>query len=294
MENDMEIKDKKIICSICGGESIYYFSKNKYDLFKCPDCRLIFVSPVPSSIDVYNKEYFSGAGGGFGYVNYDLDKEPMVPVFAKYLELLTKLGKSKGSLLDVGAATGFFLKMARERGYQTSGVEMSQYASEMAQKQGLKVLVGDLVSARLVSESLDVVTMLDVLEHMKDPFKDLMEAKRILKKDGLLVINTPNGQSLLSKVLKANWHLVLPPEHLYYFSPENLSMYLEAKGFKKIYCGNIGKRFTLQYIFIMLYKWQKIKLWKHLSDIFSKGLLSKLYIPINLYDNFFIIFKKAE
>lgn len=290
MENDT----KKIVCPGCSSSANFWDKKGQYNIYSCINCKLVFVYPLPNPESVYNEDYFSGAKGGFGYVDYDKDKEPMIPTFNKYLDLFTKFGKTEGDLFDIGAATGFFMNLARIRGYNVSGVEMSKHAAEIAQKNGLKVFVGDLMSLHLKDNVYDVVTMLDVLEHMTDPFTELIEVKRILKKGGLLVVNSPNGQSFLAKFLKSKWHLVLPPEHLYYFSPKNLSEYLEKNGFTLVYGGTIGKRFTFQYIFKMLYKWQKLEVWNYLSKVFSKGLLSKLFIPINLYDNFFVILKKND
>jgi 2-polyprenyl-3-methyl-5-hydroxy-6-metoxy-1,4-benzoquinol methylase len=281
-----------MICPNCKNESSVWGKKNSYSLFSCNSCGLVFVSPLPDPTSVYNEDYFTGASGGFGYVDYDADKEPMVPTFNKYIDLLAKYGKPNGSLFDIGAATGFFIKIAQKRGYSVSGVEMSDHAAGEARRAGLDVKSGDMMSLKLPSEAFDVVTMLDVLEHMTDPFAELLETKRILKNNGLLVVNAPNGQSFLAKVLKTKWHLVLPPEHLFYFSPKNLSMFMESHGFKTVYSGTIGKRFTFQYIFKMLYKWQKLAIWNWMSNLFSKGLLSKLYIPINLHDNLFVIFIK--
>ncbi len=288
----MENKTNKIICQNCGGVTELWGVKKTYNIYSCVSCGLVFISPLPDPTSVYNHDYFSGASGGFGYVDYDADKEPMVPTFNKYLDLFAKFGKLNGSIFDIGAATGFFLKIAQKRGYKVSGVEMSDHAAGMARKDGIDVSSGDMMSMSIENQSFDVVTMLDVLEHMTEPFTELLEVKRILKSGGLLVVNAPNGQSFLAKVLKTKWHLVLPPEHLFYFSPKNLSMFLEANGFETVYSGTLGKRFTFQYIFKMLYKWQKLSIWNHLSNLFSKGYLSKLYIPINLHDNFFMIFVK--
>lgn len=290
----MEKNNKQLVCKLCGSETGLWGNKNYYNLFYCRSCGLVFVYPLPDPKSVYNEDYFSGAKEGFGYVDYDVDKEPMVPTFNKYINLFAKYGKEKGSIFDIGAATGFFLKIAQNRGYKVSGVEMSQYATEVARNSGIDVYGGDLIPLHLESEKFDIVTMLDVLEHMTDPFSELLEVKRILKPDGLLVVNAPNGQSLLAKILKTKWHLVLPPEHLFYFSPKNLSKFLESNGFKTVYSGTLGKRFTFQYIFKMLYKWQKLFMWNYMSQLFSKGFLAKLYIPINLHDNFFMIFKKND
>jgi 2-polyprenyl-3-methyl-5-hydroxy-6-metoxy-1,4-benzoquinol methylase len=288
----MENQASKIICPNCGGYATRWGVKNSYNLFCCNSCRLVFVHPIPNPENVYSQDYFYGAKRGFGYVDYDADKEPMIPTFNRYIDLFAKYGKSKGSIFDIGAATGFFLSLARKRGFEVSGVEMSDHASSIAKSKGVKVFTGDLLKLNLVSDSFDIVTMLDVLEHTTNPFAELLEAKKILKKGGLLVVNSPNGQSLLARFLKSKWHLVVPPEHLFYFSPQNLSLFLKKQGFQVLHSGTIGKRFTFQYIFKMLYKWQKLTFWNYLSYFFSKGFLSRLYIPINLHDNFFMIFRK--
>ncbi len=288
----MENEINKINCPNCGSGTTLWGKKNNYNLFSCISCKLVFVSPLPDPKSVYSEDYFAGAKKGFGYVDYDKDKEPMVPTFNKYLDLFKKYGKPNGKLFDVGAATGFFLDIARKKGFEVSGVEMSEHATKLAQSKGINVSSGDIISLNLAPDYYDIITMLDVLEHMTDPFKELLEAKKVLKKGGLLVVNSPNGQSILSRLLKSKWHLVVPPEHLFYFSPKNLTGFMENNGFKVLYSGTIGKRFTFQYIFKMLYKWQKLSIWNYLSNFFSKGFLSKLFIPINLYDNFFIILQK--
>lgn len=290
----MENQISKVTCGNCKADAYWWGAKNNHNLFSCIKCRLIFVDPLPNSENIYTKDYFSGAADGFGYVNYDIDKEPMKATFNKYIDLFDTHGKPQGKLLDIGAATGFFLSIAKSRGYEVSGVEISDYASNIARKRGIDVKTGNLTSSNFPDGFFDVITMFDVLEHIKDPFAELLEAKKILKKDGLLVINSPNGQSLMARFLKTKWHLILPPEHLFYFSPKNLSLFLEKSGFKVVYNGHIGKRFTFQYIFKMLYKWQKLSIWNFLSNLFSKSFLSSLYIPINFHDNFSVIFRKVD
>jgi len=248
--------------------------------------------PIPESINVYNESYFSGAKDGFGYVDYDIDKEPMIPTFEKYLDIFGSLGVTHGRLLDVGSATGFFMNIAKSRGFDVFGVEMSDFAAEKGRKTGLDIVTGDLSTPHFPDEYFDIITMFDVLEHVTDPKATLLEARRILVKDGLLVINTPDAESFWAKILGKHWQLIMPPEHIHYFSPKNLSEYLSKNGFETVINTKIEKRFTLQYIFKMLYKWQNLGVWNYLTNLLSSGSLSKLYIPINLYDNFFIILRK--
>lgn len=290
----MEDPLQKIECPLCNGIVKKWGEKNSHKLYKCDFCKLIFVSPIPDSSVIYNEDYFSGAAKGFGYVDYDTDKEPMLSTFNTYLDLCEKYGKKTGKLFDVGAATGFFLNIARKRGYEVSGVEVSGFAAEIARKKGLVMYEGDIKNIKLNDSSQDIVTMFDVVEHMSDPFSEINEAYRILKPSGLIIINTPNGNSLLARLLKTSWHLVAPPEHLYYFSPKNLENYLSKNGFTVLYSGTIGKCFTISYIFKTLYKWQKLKIWDYFAKLFSRPNFSNWHLPINLYDNFIMIAKKSE
>lgn len=283
--------EKIISCPICESQEVNFFSKKKgYNLYKCSKCKLLFIYPTPVSLDVYDDSYFSGAEKGFGYVDYDADKEPMIPVFNKYLDLVNSLGMKTGELLDIGAATGFFMDLARKRGFRVKGVELSDYAAKKGREKGLDVFTGDLISANFKNEQFDIITMFDVIEHVPDPTGFVKEASRLLKKDGLLLINTPDAQSFWAKILGSKWQLIMPPEHIHYFSPKNLGDYLSKNGFKVELSTKIGKWFTLQYILKMLYKWQGYRIF--LTGPFLNKFLSKVSLPINLHDNFFMIVKK--
>lgn len=289
----MENTNNKIICFLCGKIHVsFYVNKKGFNLFRCSDCGLIFLHPVPESIGVYDDSYFSGAEKGFGYVDYDADKEPMIPTFNKYLDILRDMGVKEGKLLDIGAATGFFMNIAKARGFNVTGVEFSNFAAEKGRKLGLNLITGDLISQKFSDESFDIITMFDVIEHVPNPKEVISEVNRILKKGGVVVINTPDVESLWAKVLGKHWQLIMPPEHINYFSPKNLGNYLSQNGFEVVLSTKIGKKFTLQYVIKMLYKWTSLRLF--LTKANSSGFLSKTYISINLRDNFFMIAKKNE
>ncbi len=285
----MEKFEEKIICSLCGSADADFFCEKKgFNLYKCKNCKLLFVFPVPKLIDVYDDNYFSGAERGFGYVDYDADKEPMISAFNYYIDLINNLGVSGGKLLDIGAATGFFMSIAKKRGFSVVGVELSDFAAKKGRENGLDIVTGDLLNTNFEGESFDVITMFDVLEHVPDPKKLIQEVSRIVRPGGLIIINTPDAESLWAKVLGKRWQLIMPPEHINYFSPQNLSMYLEDVGYEVKIDTKIGKKFTLQYILKMLYKWQGFRIFL----VRSNKLLSSISVPINLRDNFFMIAKK--
>ena len=262
-------------------------------MYKCEHCKLLFIYPLPPSLEhIYTEEYFSGAEDGYGYTDYDADKLPMIPTFKKYLDIQKKYRPEKGTLLDVGAATGFFMEMARNDSWKVSGVELSEYAVRVGKKKGLDIRVGDIHSAQFPKNSFDAITMFDVVEHMTYPERDIQEAAKLLKPHGILVINTPDAQSLFARILGKRWHLIVPPEHIHYFSPHNLSILLKRNGFEILEVKKIGKKFTLQYVLKTMYKWTNVALWNTLSNEVENSFLKHVSLPINLRDNFFLIAKK--
>lgn len=285
---------EKVDCSICGHKSDLVFHKNGHDFYRCGDCLILFVYPIPVNTEIiYGENYFTAAlkNQGFGYTNYDLDKEPMRFNFVNYLKLAEAIVSGR-KVLDVGAATGFFLDIAKKRGWDTYGVEISEYATLESQKRGHKVEkvnFPDLPS----SDKYNLVTMWDVLEHVNNPNSYIAKASNILDSDGVLLINTIDSRSLWARLLGRRWHLIVPPEHLFYFSKKSLIKLLENNGFTIESISKPSKKFTLSYIFKMLYKWQSFILWKKISNLLENTFIGqKIFFPINLYDNIFIVAKK--
>jgi SAM-dependent methyltransferase len=139
--------------------------------------------------------------------------------------------KAGGRLLDVGCATGDFLAHMAKYGWQVHGVEPSLAASRRArQMHDLDVRTGDLEQARFPDGYFDVVTLWDVLEHLHDPLGSLKEIHRILKSDGVLVIELPNTQSFDAMLFGTYWIGLDIPRHLYVFPPAPLEAMLEETG----------------------------------------------------------------
>ena len=245
---------RHVQCDICGSSSSRLISRIKVNsddadlhefteslcLVNCIRCGLLYVNPQPvfSRGDLeklYSKEYFSREYMRF----YDVDQTDAVQsneAFAWRLDLI-KQYKTKGNLLDIGCASGGFLAEAQKRGWEVSGVEISQYAAELAtQKCKCKIVVGTLEDAHFNDASFDVVSVGDILEHVSSPSNFLLELKRVLKDDGIAYIAVPNAASfyyaffgLLSKWNHKNYFVL--PHHLYHFSPLTLKKVLDKSGF---------------------------------------------------------------
>ena len=110
--------------------------------------------------------------------------------------------------------------------------------------------IGKLTEAKL--PAVDAVMMWDVLEHVDDPRAYITAVGRMLSPGGVLTISTPDKSSLWARVMGMKWQLIVPPEHLFYYSPVNLTRLLKECGFEIIEVGKPSKRFSFSYIFTQL------------------------------------------
>ncbi len=122
------------------------------------------------------------------------------------IERLLRLESQKTHLLDVGCSNGAFIYQAQKLGVNAEGVEPAEQAAQAAQLAGLNVYHGFLEELALQKEKYDVITLFEVIEHVKNPLPLVNECYRLLKKDGLLVIRTANTKSWTVQVLRGKWH----------------------------------------------------------------------------------------
>ncbi len=293
----MESKDSntpKIECLLCRArEARFSFSKHGYRLYRCSECDFLFVHPMPDDASlIYDASYFEGARHGFGYVNYEEDKIAMRSFFEKVLDAIEGIATGRRTILDVGAATGFFLKIAEGRGWHISGLEVSPFAVAEARSSDLPVIEGTIESVSWEGPMFDVITMLDVIEHVCDPRLQLVRAWNLLNPGGIIGINTPDAGSMWAKVFRSRWHAISPPEHLVYFNRKNLEKLLQETGFEVLAAKKIGKSFTPAYIASMLFRWQGISIWRYLGDRIKDTKLNQLSLPVNIRDNVFMLARK--
>lgn len=151
-----------------------------------------------------------------------------------------------GRLLDIGCWTGSFLLAARERGWQTVGVEPSRWAAAQAQVEGLDVRLGQLDEVSLPAASFDCVVACDVLEHLADPGAALARMHRLLAPGGSLFLTVPDAGSRLARLMGRRWWSVMPM-HVQYFTRNSMRLLLEQSGFEVLLQDTHAKVFTAGY-----------------------------------------------
>jgi SAM-dependent methyltransferase len=125
-----------------------------------------------------------------------------------------------------------FLEAARDRGWQVEGLELcAEVARNTMERVRTQVYSGSIFDIELPSETFDLVTMFDVIEHLETPIEALRICYRILKPGGALAISTPNLRGLGCRLLGANAFAVWPDEHIFYFGPTSLRRALRLADF---------------------------------------------------------------
>lgn len=246
-------------------------------LYKCLDCNLI-QAPIEDVTHFYE---------GLKDPDYEKEREQRHLQSKKIIFLFNKEldnSTSPPTLLDIGAGSGIMVEAAFEAGFNAEGIEPSKWLAGIASQKNLKVHTGTLPH-KDISKKYDVVTIIDVIEHVVDPLNLLVEAKKHLSQNGILVIITPNVRSLAAICLKYKWwHYRVA--HITYFEKNNLDLLLSKIGLEAVKYKYPGWYFSYPYL--------RERLKKYLPNFLlpaSNGFLEKVVVPVNPLDSIMAICK---
>jgi SAM-dependent methyltransferase len=283
---------EKVGCNLCSADdTVPVADVDGLCIVRCKQCGLLYVNPRYREDllqNIYTETYYDHDGilNGlefFGYDNYIADEENIKITFAKRLKTIERY-VSNGRLLDIGCATGFFLALARAKGWEVVGTEVSQFSAHYAQeKLGLDVRLGSLKNLGFAAGAFDVVTMWDVIEHVTDPMAELQEIRRILRDGGLLSIITPDAGSLVARLLGKRWEeFRRVREHVYFFSRRTMAQMLREAGFDVLKFESAGKAFYLGPAMERLkyYTWDSVVTSMATKWVYRLGL-EKIRIHVN-------------
>jgi 2-polyprenyl-3-methyl-5-hydroxy-6-metoxy-1,4-benzoquinol methylase len=222
-------------CSLCGHSvtlSDVRWTKDGYDVVECPRCRLVQRLRLPSPVEfaaIYGEDYFRQPpddSSGQGYLDYLADAGEHRLNARRRLDRIETFAPI-GRLLDVGAAAGFFVEVARDRGWDAVGIDiapsMTAYARERLQ---LDVRTSDLRSTD-VEGPFSLITMWDYIEHAVDPLGDVARSAELLSPGGRLVLSTGDVGTLAARASGARWHLLTPRHHNFFFSRSTMDQLIE-------------------------------------------------------------------
>lgn len=222
-------------CPLCGGSAAKPVRKEQdATLARCIECSFLHVVPRPTEEQLkalYDDEYFAGED-----LASCLDFRR--PVFEQCLARLENLCPHRGRLLDVGCGTGEFVEDACSHGWDAVGIESSCLAAEFARDQKrLPVHHAVLQSAPFPAQSFSAVTLLDVLEHLRDPREELYWVRDLLRDGGIVVVRVPNTvfhliRTRVCDMLRIADQGLQMRYHLNHFTPGTLARLLRTVGFE--------------------------------------------------------------
>jgi 2-polyprenyl-3-methyl-5-hydroxy-6-metoxy-1,4-benzoquinol methylase len=172
------------------------------------------------------------AGEAKDYEEYYYDENLTVPSFVeRRLEEIASGFESYRRLnrwLDIGCGAGALMRAVQTCGWDVVGTEVSPPAAEAVRAQGFDVRLGELETLDL--PAFDVVSLVEVVEHVPDPRRLVSDAARLLRPGGVLYITTPHGRGVSARILRTGWSAITPPEHLQLFSVHGLMTMIQASG----------------------------------------------------------------
>ena len=252
---------------------------SRWTFFSCRICGFVFANPMP------DREAIAGFYAELADEEYSQEDEGRGRNFKVILRRLAGLVPPGSSLLDVGAASGIFLNLAREAGFKVTGIEPSAaLVADARRLYGLEIFCGS-AEQFVARDRFAAVTLLDVLEHVTDPDAFLTLLEDFLAPGGILVIVTPDIGSLAARVMGGRWwHYRVA--HVNFFSRVSLARLLDRHGFETVLWKRFAWNFSLYYLLTRLLPFH---MGKALQD-----RLKKLHLKLQLFDSLEVYARKKE
>ncbi|MFN8224459.1 MAG: class I SAM-dependent methyltransferase [Gaiellales bacterium] len=208
-------------CPLCGGATTEAFvvgdrnrgiGTERFAYRRCADCRSYHVADPPADLGRYYPEEYYGLPGVDELDRYAEAEKPKI-------ELLRPFAR-RGSLADVGAGLGTFARAAANAGYDVTAIEMDgrccRYLEEVV---GVHTIQSDRPDEALATlRPMETITLWHVLEHLPNPWVVLEAAADRLEPGGVLLVATPNPDSLQLRILRTRWAHIDAPRHLFLIS----------------------------------------------------------------------------
>jgi SAM-dependent methyltransferase len=279
----------RLSCPSCACVTVQQklYSKNSCDILRCTQCGL--GRAESSDFDArtyYTEDYFFGARRD-GYADYRGSEPVLRHEFARTVDYIRGFRRG-GRLLEIGCAYGFFLEEAG-RFYDVGGIEIADGAVAFCQARGLSVIGGVAEEATVAQFGmLDVIVLLDVIEHLPDPHGTLELCRRHLNPGGVIVITTGDFSSFYAKLAGRNWRLMTPPQHLWFFTPKSIRRLSHLLRLELEQCDHPWKIVPLALI-----RFQMRRL-LGLAAPPAAAAANRIGLPVNLFDAMRCVLRNPE
>ena len=220
--------------ALVGTDFLFESTSKTFTLYSCEACRCLFLHPMPDSREIerfYPADYWWNARRSGGLKKLESVYRKLA--LRDHVAFITKAaGNRSVDVLDVGCGSGTLLGLLKHRGFRVTGLDFSAEAAAIAKAEnGVDVAVGSLEEAHFPAESFDVVTLFHVMEHVTNPRLVLAQVSRVLKPNGVAILQVPNIESWQFKIFGARWYGLDIPRHVIDYSRNSMLKLLADSGF---------------------------------------------------------------
>jgi len=234
-------------CNICGADAFFLFdsedrhgrcllSKDTFKIYKCKECKVVFTD-VDANSDYYNKyyskDYYRDSNYGF-FINGVIFSLQRIS-FLQKLRLIKRYKPRENNILEIGCGKGDFLSKLPSY-FKKYGVEINKCACQHVSEHYKDITIYNKKLGDEVfnggGKRYDAIVMWHVFEHIDNPEDFLKDITGLLAKDGVIILEIPNRNSIGFKVAKKFWFHLDTPRHLFHYNYQSLNRLLEKYSFK--------------------------------------------------------------
>jgi 2-polyprenyl-3-methyl-5-hydroxy-6-metoxy-1,4-benzoquinol methylase len=225
-------------CPQCGTPSTLAFRTRDYNrhatderfqYFECPSCRVVFIDPVPANLGSYYNDRYHDFPTREGMVLRSEAEQFKVAAIRPFAE--------RGRLLEIGPSIGAFLVAARRAGFEVSAIELDPDCCRyLSDELGIRAFRADAPEDALDRVGpFDVLALWQVIEHLPSPWRTLPPFVERLSAGGLVVVSSPNPDSLQFRLLRGRWAHVDAPRHLELIPRATLDAFMAKHGLTPVF-----------------------------------------------------------
>jgi 2-polyprenyl-3-methyl-5-hydroxy-6-metoxy-1,4-benzoquinol methylase len=295
--DNLKQNSKGYSCWVCGSKSLklikssdirkplesrmFSISDSHYgttsDIYRCENCGFLQCSSLNNELPFYEK---------LKDCPYESSRWARELQFRKILNIVRKY-RAKGKLLDVGAGSGILVEQAIDLGYDAEGIEPSGWLVNKAKEYNLPIHLG-ILPHQDIQGPYDIVTLIDVIEHVSDPRKLLSDIQKLINREGIIIVVTPDVGSFFARIMGWKWwHFRLA--HLGYFNKKTFKSIFNATGFKLIKMLRPTWYLPLDYLIERLNTYLP-----RILRVPVRPFFRKIVIPLNLRDSILGIFSLKQ
>src|SRR5438445_3885505 len=221
-------------------DRLFRTTTRKFWIRRCRRCSIEYLHPLPTAAELatyYPEAYWTGSGTGSGVLPRLMEMYRRLALFdhVRFVRRIVREQRAARSfvgILDVGCGDGSFLEACGVR--SALGLDWSHTAVQAVRARGFPAVRGTLSDAPFRDGTFSIVTMFHYLEHVASARDHLGAVRRLLRRDGKLVVQVPNADSWQRRILRSRWAGYDPPRHLVNYSTETLARTLTEHGFQLV------------------------------------------------------------